>query len=82
MSCLSPSQFPKFDFSKTFKSGGHFSIGYIYVSIRFIRNVVSFRSVVLSAFVCGCIPCGSVFQPHVFTNYSNALWYSHTDYVK
>lgn len=56
-------------------------MGCIYVSVCFIRNVVAFRSVVPSAFVGNCIPCSSVFQPHVFTDYSNALWYSHTDYV-
>lgn len=81
MSYFSLSQFPKFDFQKPSNLEA-ISLLDIFMSVRFIRNVVAFRSVVLSAFVCGCIPRGSVFQPCVFTNYSNALWYSHTDYVK
>lgn len=73
---------PEVWFSKALKPEGHFPIGCAYVYIRSIRNAGAFRSVVLSAFVCNCIPCSSVFQSHVFTNYWNALWYSHRDYVK
>jgi len=42
-----------------------------------MRNVAAFRSAVLGSFVGGRIPCGSVFQACVFTNYSDALWHSH-----